>query len=491
MTSSTDAQGMTASEQYLTKLCKAAFLELWAHPNVYTDEGRGSGKGVGKELCDLLVVFSNHIIVFSDKHCAYKETGGDLVDWKRWYRKAIEKSVRQLNGAASFIRRFPTRLFLDPECQQRFPIPIEDPETFHFHLVAVTRGSRKACERYFGGKSIGSFRHFGDRKGDETPFTIGPIFTDHGLVHVFDETSLDTIFSELDTVSDFLQYITARASLLSKNEPIIWADGEEQLLAIYLQNHNNGKHGFDTALAAEGNPGAIYISEGHWESLSKHPQYIAKKAADRNSYSWDWLITKFIRVGDPNLVSLPEFGVPPDAEPAVREMASETRFSRRILADGLGKFMATLEPDKARVRVMNSPSTPERAYAVLAEPYTSGKYASYEEYRQFRIQRLAAYSIVARVKIPTAKMIVGIAFDGPSKGKEGGSEDLFCHFVPEVTQDVLDEAARVQRELQLFRAENVRTAGYRYEEFPDLNSKVTRQQRRAEERAAKKAQKKK
>ena len=85
---------------------------LWAHPNVFTDEGRKNGHGSGKELCDLLVVFGDQVIVFSDKHCEYKETGNDEVDWKRWYRKAIDKSVRQLAGAASFIKRFPERLYL-------------------------------------------------------------------------------------------------------------------------------------------------------------------------------------------------------------------------------------------------------------------------------------------------------------------------------------------------------------------------------------------
>lgn len=87
------AAGVTDSERYLASLCRKAFLTLWAHPNVYMDEGKPTGKGVGKELCDLLVVFADDIIVFSDKHCGYKETGNDDVDWKRWYRKAVTKSA--------------------------------------------------------------------------------------------------------------------------------------------------------------------------------------------------------------------------------------------------------------------------------------------------------------------------------------------------------------------------------------------------------------
>jgi hypothetical protein len=112
----------TPSEEYLFRISQAAFLSLWAHPNVYTDESKPANKGVGTELCDLLVVFGNDVIVFSDKHIGYKETGQPLVDWSRWYRRAIKKSVDQLLGARSWLQRFPGRLFLDPLCRTPFPI---------------------------------------------------------------------------------------------------------------------------------------------------------------------------------------------------------------------------------------------------------------------------------------------------------------------------------------------------------------------------------
>ena len=59
------ADGITDSERYLKKLCERTFLSLWSYPNVYRDQG-GAAKGDGKEVCDLLVVFENHIIMFSD-----------------------------------------------------------------------------------------------------------------------------------------------------------------------------------------------------------------------------------------------------------------------------------------------------------------------------------------------------------------------------------------------------------------------------------------
>ena len=59
------ALGTTPTERYLKKLCDHTFLSLWSYPGVYRDQYAGEG-GDGKEVCDLLVVFENDVIVFSD-----------------------------------------------------------------------------------------------------------------------------------------------------------------------------------------------------------------------------------------------------------------------------------------------------------------------------------------------------------------------------------------------------------------------------------------
>lgn len=56
-------------------------LEPLSYPNVHTDEGRKKGKGDGKELCDLLVVFGNHVLIFSDKACAFPDHPDIKVAW--------------------------------------------------------------------------------------------------------------------------------------------------------------------------------------------------------------------------------------------------------------------------------------------------------------------------------------------------------------------------------------------------------------------------
>jgi hypothetical protein len=59
-------EGITPSETYLAKLAERNFLNLWCYPNTFIDK-KAAGKGDGKELCDLLVVCGDHVLIFSDK----------------------------------------------------------------------------------------------------------------------------------------------------------------------------------------------------------------------------------------------------------------------------------------------------------------------------------------------------------------------------------------------------------------------------------------
>ena len=63
------SEGVTDSEKYLNRLCVHTFLRLWSYPGIYRDQSSGGGATNGKEVCDLLVVFDEHAIVFSDKNC--------------------------------------------------------------------------------------------------------------------------------------------------------------------------------------------------------------------------------------------------------------------------------------------------------------------------------------------------------------------------------------------------------------------------------------
>jgi hypothetical protein len=113
--------GTTASEKYLARLAKSTFLNLWAYPNTHIDKKKG-GKGDGKEMCDLLVVCGDDILIFSDKSIGWQADKTVDLAWKRWFKKAIQESANQIRGATRWIDQFPDRIFLDKACQQRLPL---------------------------------------------------------------------------------------------------------------------------------------------------------------------------------------------------------------------------------------------------------------------------------------------------------------------------------------------------------------------------------
>jgi hypothetical protein len=120
----------------LAKLARTTFLSLWSYPNVVRDEPQKKGI-LGKEIADLLVVFENDIVLFSDKDCVFPSTGNLDVDWSRWYRKAVEKAANQLWGAERHIRAHSNGIFIDPKCTLMLPIPLPFPERIRVHRVVV------------------------------------------------------------------------------------------------------------------------------------------------------------------------------------------------------------------------------------------------------------------------------------------------------------------------------------------------------------------
>ena len=115
------ARGSTKTERLLADLGDHAFLNLWSYPNLFYDK-KQKGKGDGKELCDMLVVCGDDVIIFSDKSIGWPEGKDVKIAWPRYYRKAVEGAVKQINGANRVITEFPEKIYTDSACTQRLPI---------------------------------------------------------------------------------------------------------------------------------------------------------------------------------------------------------------------------------------------------------------------------------------------------------------------------------------------------------------------------------
>jgi hypothetical protein len=292
-------------------------------------QGRARGKGDGKEVCDLLVVFENHIIIFSDKDCYFFNVGNLKVRWPRWFKKAVQNSAKQFWGAERLIKEFPNRLFLDRQCAIPFPINLPDPATSTFHRIVVAHDAARACNEYFGGS--GSLILDNSLVGDahlRIPFHIRQVDPAKGYVHVFDDTSLNIVMSTLDTITDFTAYLTKKERFLT-GDRMVYAAGEEELLAAYLKKLNDaGEHDF----VIKGDYNLLAYDEGMWDAFLSSPERQAQIEAGHISYAWDALIEKFAfhaMTGTQYFTT----GQPlRDDETVFRFLAREPRTRRRMLA---------------------------------------------------------------------------------------------------------------------------------------------------------------
>lgn len=444
------ADGVTVAEKYLARLCEKNFLSLWSYPGVYRDQGKRGNAGDGKEICDLLVVFDRHIIIFSDKHCELQDSGDVQRDWQRWFKRAIQKSAEQAWGAERWIRQQPNRIFLDRECKHPLPIDLPPIGQAVFHLVVVAHGVSSRIRRIFPGGS-GSLMLNTSLKGFDQqtfPFYVGDVAPQKTFVHILDDDSLRTLMTARDTISDFVAYLSARERLL-RGQRKICATGEEQLLAIYLKNLNEkNEHDFVFPIEPGQTVTKIYLPEGHWEDFQNAPERIAQLNADKVSYTWDKLIEKFnfyAMRGEQYFVTDGGFK---DSEKVLRFMAREPRWKRRYLAKAILDMLRTTPVDKRRLRVLPPVDKGDPHYLFLLLPTLYAR--TDDEYRTVRRNFLESCCAVAKLEYPEAEDIIGIATE-PGMNNGSRSEDAIYFDARGWNAEMESKARELQEKLGILK----------------------------------------
>lgn len=442
------SDGENASEKYLHDLCNQTFLSLWSYPNLFRDQGKMGCKGDGKELCDLLVVFEKHIIIFSDKMCEFPKSDDVRLNWSRWYKKTIKEAAQQIFGAERWIRKYNNHIFLDKQCQHKFPINFPNDKELVFHRIVVAHGASSACKQYFNGGSgslildntIQNAQHWSLSNNDVEPFHIGKVDSLRGFVHVFDDVSLGVVMQTLDTVSDFIGYLDCKEKLLQERDVI--AVGEEELLAQYLMNTDKqGNHYF--VIDKPNTKANLYFAEGSWREFCKHPSRLAQINENADSYLWDRLIEKFlfhISTGTAETMSPPVIS---EQEALFRIMARENRTNRRALADALLGLIEKTPSDSRSTRIFYS-SASTTYYLFFLLPCPAGH--SHEEYRSIRKTLLHEYVYIVKSQIPDALDIVGIALETQAPYSEHLSEDVIYLDARYWTDEDQKQAERVEQE---------------------------------------------
>ena len=412
------SQGTTPSEKLLSAICEETFLSLWSYPNLYRDQGRTTATADGKELCDLLVAFGNHILIFSDKSCAMGDSGELGLDWSRWFRKSVIASAEQIYGAERWLRKHPGKVFLDRACTVPLPLSIPLLEECRIHRIVIATGARERCAREFetsgslaldpaivGQKHVAEFDRNGRmiETGDFRPFVVGQVNPAKGFVHVLDEQSLALVMRELDTARDLIAYLSAKEKLIASGK-LAYAASEEEVLYEYLRNfHFIHGHHFDTSA----NSPLVLNSDGwrKWEDSSERRREQEQNAVSRRV--WDRLINDFtsnVLRGRTLKGSTADIS---EVERALRLMASESRLTRRNISRAFVERMDESSQSLRSWRMLFSSANPWTGYVFLFYRHEDG--IDFEDYREDRKAWLTALSLYYGSENPHLKQIVGIA----------------------------------------------------------------------------------
>jgi hypothetical protein len=449
------SSGSTGSERALARLARETFLSLWSYPNVVRDEPQGKGV-IGKEIADLLVVFEDDVVLFSDKDCVFPSTGNLDIDWSRWYRNAIEKSAKQLWSAERHIRAHPDRIFIDPKCEIRLPVPLPDLAKMRVHRVVVAHGASQRCKQELGGSGslmivpgiIGDDHQLPREKGGR-PFSVGNVSASKPFIHILDDTSLDLLLKNLDTVWDFVGYLRKKEAFIS-NGRVGMAAGEEALLGLYVARINeHDEHDF--ILPAEMRDKPVALSENRWQHFLTSGERRRKLKADEVSYLWDHLIELFTRhymAGTSHHLTEVE-SIHYDFEKVLRFFARENRTRRRLLADAIVDMQRTTPPDQRRLRIIPPMRAGDPYWVLVLFPFPEnlniGVKVQYEHYRQVRREYLNCCLRVVKLKWPDALDIVGFATES---GRDAhGSEDAAYLDAREWSDEAQEDAKQLQRNL--------------------------------------------
>lgn len=476
--------GVTASERYLGALAERSFLNLWSYPSPYRDQRSGL-HCEGKELCDLLVVCGNHIIIFSEKTIVWPD--GELqLAWCRWARRAIRDSAKQARGAERWIREHPDRIFIDQACRKPFPIELPSPDVAIFHLVIVAQGANQSCKQH-SKSSSGSFVVKPSLLGNDhwpadvavcQPFAIGDIEPGRSFIHVFDEFALDIVMTELDTIRDFTDYLEKRAAFIRSGK-LLEAHGEENLLAFYaIRINEHGDHDF----VLQDKRAPITITSDRYQRLIADPRYIAKKHEDEVSYVWDTLIKCFtdhmlggtsITIGDF------DFDLRKN-EVGVRYMALQQRYVRRAFGQAVLEALRVGKGSDRFFRVMMAPAGArdnETAFFIHTFKYLDwmDDKGGYDKYRLVRSESAAVYAKGLLERFPHLHRVVGISREPPDQ-QRGISEDLIYAEQVDWTDD---ERAKVRADCKAIGVmQNLTEKPWQGQEFPDVQQIVVQRRQR-------------
>lgn len=376
---------MTPSEKYVSELCGKSFLPFWSFPNPIGKKN--------KELCDVLVICENIIIIISVKDIKVSNNSDEEINYERWVKKSITDSVKQIYGAERYISFTDEILLKDRKTKIKLP----EKSNRVIYRIAIA----------FGGKPNYSLPNgeFGN-----------------GYVSVFDETSTSIILNELDTITDFTDYLSKKEAFLPK----VVAPSETDFLALYLQTDGLNINNVPKNI--------IFCENDDWKNYVETTKYKRWKEATIVSYIWDFMIQLLFDFhNDYKILDKTR----QETEQAIRLINIETRTNRIIL----GNLLSNAIKEKVRARMLQPLEKSNHSYVFMP---IDGRVWN-EEVEGELILRCD----VARFTFPKIQKVVGIAFGNDINKKF--RFNICMIDIPEIDADFVQHVNKIQNELGFFK----------------------------------------
>lgn len=365
---------VSSSESYLLQLAERTFLKPWAIAD--------PAYKAGKEISDLIIPFGDDVIIVSDKACDFDLTVGTELAWSRWKTAAVDDSLKQLGGALRRLEMPGTRVFLDLRARQPLAFPLAPQGRRRYHLVGVARPAKDPTVRPAGWSPLGY-----DDGVAAAPFTVGPISVRGQFVHLFDGDAIDLLLDRLDTAPDFITYLTSRAAALGGGTGFRFREAD-----LLAHSTINWMQGLDYRIDGPG-PLLSRRIEGLSESLVGSERDLATAEKNKPSHLIDAMVDDFHRE---YLTAEARDGHPdaPNHEMAMRLLARQSRFSRRMIVAGLQDLYD--EPDNgfSWAMTLETPSTPGLRFVLMTFPPPKPGMAT-ADYDQWCLRDLSDHIIVA------------------------------------------------------------------------------------------------
>lgn len=284
-----NSKGKNAEHEIYDLATKSFFMD-WCYLNPILPDG--------KELCDLLVVFDGTAIIWQIKHLKIRKNG-------KYNPSEIEKNIRQLSGAKRKLLDLNTILELK---NPRRGIEKFDPSIIKkVYLISLILGE------------------------GEDVYKIVDYVKKHP-VHIFTGDFTNIILSELDTMDDFVKYLSEKESFIEKVSKILIFGDERGLLVNYLMNNRS--------LSIYEKGAFVTIDSEIWDEFIDSEEYKVTKKKNEISYFWDHLINFAHETGSE------------EYEFVARELARSNRYDRLVLSrafyGALRKSNSDLERDTFR-----------------------------------------------------------------------------------------------------------------------------------------------